>query len=243
MVWCPRCRRGGRCGGFRERTLAIRTIDEVQARTKRLNDLVMPYVPQVLARARELLSDRSKWTEGTLARGEWGRHVTPYEPEAVQWCAVGAVEKCAYDLQFEVPELQGSDLQYRDTVMRLLSMHAQAKLEEYMREVAFEITGEYPSRAGIPWINDHSEVGGYKAVMQALYMATGVTPTIAAAVQRFAVEDHNRRREAALKGWRKRRAAKLHSAAVEEAASTPVVFGGTLPTTYVSVEKEAEIRV
>lgn len=201
----------------------------------------MPYVPQVLARARELLSDRAKWTEGTLARGEWGGHVTPYEPEAVQWCAVGAVEKCAYDLQFEVPELQGTDIMYRDTVMRLLSMHAQAKLEDSMREVAREITGEYPSRSGIPWINDHAEVGGYRAVMQALYMATGVTPTIAEAVREFAKSEIGRRREAALKGWRKRRAAKLHSDAVEEAASTPMVFGGT--STAITETSAASVEI
>lgn len=43
---------------------------------------------------KELLSDESKWTKYATARNKEGNHVTIYDSNAVQWCVLGAMEKC-----------------------------------------------------------------------------------------------------------------------------------------------------
>ncbi len=42
----------------------------------------------------ELLSDRARWTTRFTARDSSGRQVNSTSPEAVRWCAYGAMEKC-----------------------------------------------------------------------------------------------------------------------------------------------------
>lgn len=46
-----------------------------------------------LTAVRELLSERSKWTQGCLARNIADNSVDPLDPKAVCWCLVGAVHK------------------------------------------------------------------------------------------------------------------------------------------------------
>ena len=43
---------------------------------------------------RELFSDKSKWTQGTLARSLPTRAVSPNSPKAKSWCLYGAAERC-----------------------------------------------------------------------------------------------------------------------------------------------------
>lgn len=45
-------------------------------------------------KAHELLSDRSKWTQGELARNCDGCSCDPESDEAVAFCAIGALVKC-----------------------------------------------------------------------------------------------------------------------------------------------------
>jgi hypothetical protein len=47
----------------------------------------------VLKDIRELLGDKSKWTQGTAARDFTGAAVDPHHPSACSWCLLGATEK------------------------------------------------------------------------------------------------------------------------------------------------------
>jgi len=42
----------------------------------------------------ELLSDRSKWTQGASARDKHGDICDPEDPAACKWCFVGALYHC-----------------------------------------------------------------------------------------------------------------------------------------------------
>ncbi len=47
----------------------------------------------------ELLSDKSKWTQGYLALNSFNRKVEAESKAACKWCLAGAVEKvCGYDI-------------------------------------------------------------------------------------------------------------------------------------------------
>ncbi len=41
--------------------------------------------------AYELIKDEDRWTQGMIARDAHGDQVLPWAPEAVRWCASGAV--------------------------------------------------------------------------------------------------------------------------------------------------------
>lgn len=45
----------------------------------------------ILEKARDLISDPDRWTQGELARGPNGRPLGPCSPHAVRWCAAGAL--------------------------------------------------------------------------------------------------------------------------------------------------------
>lgn len=45
-------------------------------------------------KAWQLISDRGFWTTGTRARDAGGSAVAPNSPEAVCWCANGAIDAC-----------------------------------------------------------------------------------------------------------------------------------------------------
>jgi hypothetical protein len=48
----------------------------------------------VLKKARKLLSERSAWTHGYLARDRYGSPVNPHHESAISWCCFGAIDKC-----------------------------------------------------------------------------------------------------------------------------------------------------
>lgn len=50
---------------------------------------------------RELLTDESKWTQGTLAEDAKGNRVSVLSPNASSFCLVGAVVRC-YDKTTDV---------------------------------------------------------------------------------------------------------------------------------------------
>jgi hypothetical protein len=45
-------------------------------------------------KAYELLSSPEKWTKGAYARDEEGVSISCKSPEAVQFCSLGAIERC-----------------------------------------------------------------------------------------------------------------------------------------------------
>ena len=48
---------------------------------------------QVLVAARELLSEKRRWTQGAYAIGPGGRRTDLSDPKACAWCAAGAIYK------------------------------------------------------------------------------------------------------------------------------------------------------
>jgi hypothetical protein len=53
---------------------------------------------QVLGYARALIARQTDWTRGVHARAENGRPVMWHDQEACSWCALGAINRAAYDL-------------------------------------------------------------------------------------------------------------------------------------------------
>ena len=45
-------------------------------------------------KVRELLSDETKWTQGTNARDSEGKGVAASSEEACSWCLIGAIFRC-----------------------------------------------------------------------------------------------------------------------------------------------------
>ena len=52
----------------------------------------------VLRNACNLLANELHWTSGAWARDRQGKRCSPLSRHALRWCAVGALQKCAYDL-------------------------------------------------------------------------------------------------------------------------------------------------
>ena len=49
---------------------------------------------ELLCATRELLSDKSRWTQWQLAKDEWGHGAEVLSSEAKRWCLIGALMKC-----------------------------------------------------------------------------------------------------------------------------------------------------
>jgi hypothetical protein len=61
----------------------------------------------------ELLGSPDTWCQEALARDAFGNNVPPFDPEAVQWCALAAVQKVYPPPQWE---------EAMDRVLRALSV-------------------------------------------------------------------------------------------------------------------------
>ena len=57
-----------------------------------------PTTKAVLTKAREILTPKKNWTQGTMARNSEGYMTLLRNEEAVCFCALGAVERAYYDL-------------------------------------------------------------------------------------------------------------------------------------------------
>jgi len=53
---------------------------------------------EVIRRAREIISDPTKWTQGTYARDKYGNCTDPGMENACRWCALGAVVQASIEL-------------------------------------------------------------------------------------------------------------------------------------------------
>ncbi len=53
---------------------------------------------QIITRALELLSDKSKWTSRAVARNAQGHPCASRDPNAVRFCAVGSLARAAYEV-------------------------------------------------------------------------------------------------------------------------------------------------
>jgi hypothetical protein len=185
-------------------------------------------IPTVIERTITLLSDRRRWTTGSLARAWGGQDVQPTGPEAVKWCAVGAIQKCAFEVYAET---YGEDDRAR---MGALYQIAQIEVRQHIREIAMALTKNAEVRhSEITTINDHPHNGGYQAVIAGLCKAVGKEAPLDPHV-RWAIERNTKRSEAARKGWATRRenlAKSMHQARIQREADLVqhMTFGGTLP--------------
>jgi|SRR5881394_3185786 len=206
-------------------------------------------VPKVLGRALELLSDRKRWTTGTLARAKNNHTTHPTSPDAERWCAVGAIEKCAREV------IEAEEGGYRHLSYGVLFQMAQQEARPHIVAAGKGPVVEAAGRCQveIPQINDHQENGGYLAVVRGLASAVGASLTLSAQQQRQ-IDRFVARSEAARKGWATRRSkldelwAKWDANYKAAQSVTPepeptMTFGGTLPAADTSAEKEAEVRV
>jgi hypothetical protein len=57
-----------------------------------------PLYHQIVTRARQLISDPARWTQGELAKRKNGLPIEPSDPDAYRFCAVGALTRAASDL-------------------------------------------------------------------------------------------------------------------------------------------------
>jgi hypothetical protein len=60
--------------------------------------MAKPLQHQVILRALEIISDESRWTVAAVARDQDGGLCPVTAPEAVRFCAVGALERAAFEL-------------------------------------------------------------------------------------------------------------------------------------------------
>ncbi len=59
-------------------------------------------VSEVLSRAADLLEKPGAWIQGPVARNEKGRDVFARSPDAVCWCAMGAIKASTREYQGEL---------------------------------------------------------------------------------------------------------------------------------------------
>lgn len=55
---------------------------------------------ELLIQARALIADPARWCRKALARDPKGKVCPPDSPEAVSWCALGAMAKVAWEHEF-----------------------------------------------------------------------------------------------------------------------------------------------
>src|SRR5262245_38742159 len=99
---------------------------------------------QIAARARELVSDPHRWTQGPLARTRDGLGTQPEDPSAYSFCLVGALIRAAHDLM-------GENKQARDFAMVV--------------RTSIELLAELPDDGLIEGVNDCE---GHAAVLDLL---------------------------------------------------------------------------
>ena len=205
-----------------------------------------PDVLRVLERALELLSDRKRWTKNTLAVDSEGRHTKPDSEDAVAWCAVGAIQRAAW-------EMNQADHTCPDWAD--LAEEAKRAVTPIARTVA---KAHNPSRYGshlaeITQINDHAYWGGWATITQAFAAACGKTQSLSADIM-HQMQVAQRRSEAAMKGWatRHRRRHERYEALVkkidqrnkpypQDVTMQPMTFGGTLPPTTADAKEKISV--
>ena len=188
-----------------------------------MGDLV-PLLPELYRRCAETLADPKAWTSKTLARARDGETIDPKHPQAVKWCAVGMVNRHAFNLLVE----QRGEYYARRHISDLAQV-AVTRLKPFVIESASAITQESLHGHEVTSINDNPRLGGYKAILAAFQSAAGVTVTLSAEA-RDHIERLHKRSQAAIKGWLTRRNRRSQGLVPVQEPS-PMVFGGSLPST------------
>lgn len=205
-------------------------------------------VKKALNRAYELLSDRKRWAAGTIARDRFGRGVSATDPNAEQWCAVGAISRAAYEVCLERTDDLGAvsvdgAIKQVHGVVELLVRPVVVELANGLRP-DLERWKQNHGNQGLPHFNDNP-IWGYPVIIAAFAKASGnqLADSVSEGIERA-----RSLRDRALKGWETRRrkrdamwaewSAKYEARRAAEQSTQPttppMTFGGTLPTTDTS---------
>jgi len=133
-------------------------------------------VKKALNRAYELLSDRKRWAAGTIARDRFGRGVSATDPNAAQWCAVGAISRAAYEVCLERTDDLGAvsvdgAIKQVHGVVELLVRPVVVELANGLRP-DLERWNQNHGNQGLPHFNDNP-IWGYPVIIAAFAKASG----------------------------------------------------------------------
>jgi hypothetical protein len=81
--------------------------------TERWQTMAKPLQTQIIERALEIVSDEARWTRGAMARNKLGHSCSAWDQEATRFCAVGAINRAAFDLLGE--SLDGTIIEIAET--------------------------------------------------------------------------------------------------------------------------------
>lgn len=188
---------------------------------------INPDVRAILERACDLLSDQGRWCTGVLAQTRTGRKVLPQDPRAEQWCAVGAMQRAAWELLEADHTCPSPDELVNEARIVVLPI---------ARTIAASINPHYATTAmhsEITQINDLPHFGGWGAIVNAFRTALGRGTELDGEVL-HRVELAIKRSEAAHKGWEtrmRRRLERLRAMSQPEPQPQPeptMTFGGTV---------------
>jgi hypothetical protein len=84
-------------------------------------------------KAKDILTDQSRWTRGAFARDEHGKMCDPEDDEARSWCVFGALRRAYLDT-FEL-----------ENAMRAVAQNI-PPLKGYGASIAIMYWNDYPSR-------------------------------------------------------------------------------------------------
>lgn len=77
-----------------------------------------PRTLKILKDARKLISTPDKWTRGTYARDDGNAKVDVHSPQAVRFCAVGALRRASFNLHDFGDHSRAKDILTNITVKR-----------------------------------------------------------------------------------------------------------------------------
>ena len=102
---------------------------------------------EVLKAARELIKDPARWTQDSYARDVDGKITDPLNPDAVCWCAVGAIMKIKGSVIIQCP--QGPLAEYTNGTSLIIfnDNHTHAEVMRlFDRQIADTEGGSYGRR-------------------------------------------------------------------------------------------------
>ena len=83
---------------------------------------------KVLTKARDLISSPERWTQGASARSANGCPVRVSCPDAVSWCALGAIEKAAGNRNEWLDEMAKLRAVVGSSIIRFNDFHTHAEV-------------------------------------------------------------------------------------------------------------------
>lgn len=96
----------------------------------------------VLVKAREIIADPSHWHQRTSAKNELGNHTSAVSPDAVSWCAYGALQRAAGSLDSPLTALAALKLRRHTGMYATIVSFNDASTHEEVLELFDKAIGE-----------------------------------------------------------------------------------------------------